>query len=117
MVGIDIFSGKKYMEICQSTHNMYVPVVTRTELIVVDVGREYLSLMEDSGNLRCDLRVPEGDLAVEIRNKFENNPDDQTLVVSFSFFLVHEWMHGSLLRFIPLSVVGSQTMFKIVVVL
>jgi len=37
LVGIDIFTNKKYEDICPSTHNMNVPHVKREEYMVLDL--------------------------------------------------------------------------------
>ncbi|KAG9351701.1 hypothetical protein JZ751_022952 [Albula glossodonta] len=72
MVGIDIFSGKKYEDICPSTHNM--------DLIGIQDG--YLSLLKDSGEVREDLKMPEGDLAKEIDSKFDAGEEILITVLS-----------------------------------
>ncbi|XP_067947662.1 eukaryotic translation initiation factor 5A-1-like [Watersipora subatra] len=82
LIGIDLFTGKKHQECCPSTHNMDVPVVTHEEFIVVDVGSTFLSLMDDNGRLRSDIRIPEGPIASEMKSKFAEVSDDETLVVS-----------------------------------
>ena len=34
IVALDVFNGKKFEDICPSTHNMEVPVVSRSEYTV-----------------------------------------------------------------------------------
>ncbi|XP_047488766.1 eukaryotic translation initiation factor 5A-1-like isoform X1 [Penaeus chinensis] len=76
LIGIDLFTGKKYEDICPSTHNMDVPVVKRADYQLIDISDDgYLSLMKDTGELRDDIRLPDGDLGSDIKNKFENNED------------------------------------------
>ncbi|KAJ8279280.1 hypothetical protein COCON_G00063460 [Conger conger] len=78
MVGIDIFSGKKYEDICPSTHNMDVPNIKRNDFQLIGVQDGYLSLLADNGDVRNDLKVPDGDLGKEMELKFGNG--DDTLV-------------------------------------
>jgi len=71
LVGIDIFTNKKYEDVCPSTHNMDVPNIKRTEWQMLNLQDGYMSLMADNGDIREDLRLPEGDIGKEIVSKFE----------------------------------------------
>ncbi|XP_016129745.1 eukaryotic translation initiation factor 5A-1-like [Sinocyclocheilus grahami] len=82
LVGIDIFSNKKYEDICPSTHNMDVPNTKRNDYQVVDISEGFLSLMMDNGDVREDLRVPEGDLGKEIESKFAAGEEMLVTVLS-----------------------------------
>lgn len=70
MVAIDIFTGKKLEDICPSTHNMEVPIVVRKDFQLIDIDGEFLSLMDDSGETREDIKIPEGELGDEIKDRF-----------------------------------------------
>ena len=53
---------------------------------LVDISADgYLSLMMESGDLREDIKLPDGDLGNDIKSRFENNED---ILVSVNFFLV-----------------------------
>ena len=61
------FAGKKLEDICPSTHNMEVPIVVRKDFQLIDIDGEFLSLMDDSGETREDIKIPEGELGDEIK--------------------------------------------------
>jgi len=69
MVALDIFTGKKLEDICPSTHNMNVPNVTRKDYQFLDVEDGFASLMDDNGETKDDLKLPDDDIGEEIRKK------------------------------------------------
>ncbi|KAG9509878.1 Eukaryotic translation initiation factor 5A, partial [Fragariocoptes setiger] len=81
LVGIDIFTQKKYEDLCPSTHNIDVPNVSRIDYQLIDISDDnYCTLMTDKGDTRDDLRLPEGELADKIREDFLK--EDNTLLVT-----------------------------------
>lgn len=72
MVGLDIFTGKKCEDICPSTHNMDVPFVKREDYQLMDISDDgFLTLMGDGGDLREDLKVPDGELGQQLKSEYE----------------------------------------------
>jgi len=75
MVALDIFTGKKYEDICPSTHNMDVPNVSRKDYQLMNIEDDYLSLMDEGGDQREDLKVPEGTIGDEIRTAYKDDKE------------------------------------------
>ncbi|XP_060939424.1 eukaryotic translation initiation factor 5A-2-like [Limanda limanda] len=71
LVGLDLFTQKKCEDLCPSTHNLDVPHVNRKEFEVVCVVDGFLTLMDDNGDTREDLKVPEGKLGDEIEERVD----------------------------------------------
>eukprot|EP00730_Choanoeca_flexa_P015646 TRINITY_DN7230_c0_g1_i2.p2 TRINITY_DN7230_c0_g1~~TRINITY_DN7230_c0_g1_i2.p2 ORF type:complete len:148 (+),score=47.93 TRINITY_DN7230_c0_g1_i2:71-514(+) len=81
MTGIDIFTGKKYEDLSPSTHNMDVPKVSRTEYQLIDISEEdFMTLMDDKGETREDIKLGDNEVAQEIRDKFENGDDFNVII-------------------------------------
>jgi len=71
LVALDIFTGKKLEDICPSTHNMNVPNVTRKDYQWIDEEDGFANLMDDNGETKEDLKLPEDEVGEEIRKKHE----------------------------------------------
>ena len=82
LVGLDIFTNRKYEDICPSTHNMNVPNVSRKDYQLVNIEDGYTHLMDDGGEVREDMKVPDSDLGKEIQTKFDNGEDFMCTVLS-----------------------------------
>ncbi|MCJ1402101.1 Eukaryotic translation initiation factor 5A [Xylographa trunciseda] len=82
LVAIDIFTGKKLEELCPSTHNMDVPNVTRREMQLIDISDDgFLSLMGEDGELKDDVKVPEGEVGDKIEKLFRGDEKDTNVIV------------------------------------
>ena len=60
IVALDIFTGKKYEDLCPASHNVSVPFVTKTEYMVLDANEdeESISLLTADGDTKDDLNLP-----------------------------------------------------------
>merc|ERR1719272_738326 len=60
IVALDIFTSKKYEDLCPCSHNIEVPFVKRTELQVLtaDTDSGECSLLLESGDTKDDLNLP-----------------------------------------------------------
>merc|ERR1711936_56190 len=83
MVAIDIFTSKKLEDICPSTHNMDVPNVKRKDYQLIGMDDDFVSLMDDSGETRDDLKCPDsGEVGDAIRAAIDNEQDILCTVLS-----------------------------------
>jgi len=82
MVALDIFTGKKLEDICPSTHNMEVPNVKRKDYQLIGLDDDFLSLMDDNGDTRDDLKCPDNEIGEEIRAATSNEKDILCTVLS-----------------------------------
>lgn len=85
MIGIDIFTGRRYEEVRPSNHVIQVPNVTRKDYLVVNIDDDgYITLLnEDTCNIRSDMKLQEdSDITRRLLDKF-NEGSGQIKVTVF----------------------------------
>jgi translation initiation factor 5A len=59
ITGLDVFTGRKYVEICPTSHNMVAPAMFRSEWQLTDISKDgNMTLMDQGGNMKEDLDLP-----------------------------------------------------------
>jgi translation initiation factor 5A len=91
IVALDIFTSKKYEDLCPTSHNVEVPFVNRTEYQLLDINNDGgVSLLLESGETKDDLNLPcykvQGEPTEEDEKVQKNIKDDfeagKTVVVA-----------------------------------
>ena len=61
IVALDIFTSKKYEDLCPASHNIDVPFVKNTQYqcLTVDVDSGEVSLLREDGSTKDDLNLPD----------------------------------------------------------
>ena len=80
----DIFTGKKYEDMIPSTHGTTIPIVNRSEWTITYIEEDgSLILMDEGGNEKTDLNLPEfpEGLAQEIIDAWANGDNTVTVAV------------------------------------
>jgi len=74
VVGLDIFTGKKYDGLFPCSHSCEVPVIDKDAMyILIDIEEEdkFMTLMAENGDTREDMRLPDNELGEQIAEGFE----------------------------------------------
>lgn len=82
LVGIDIFTGKKYEDMCPSTHNVEVPNISRNELPLIDINDDFMSFLLSSGSTKDDVKLPDSELGEQIRQMFAGGKEIVVTVIA-----------------------------------
>lgn len=82
ITGLDIFTSKKYQDISPTSHNMVAPVVANTHLTLTDIQDGFVTVMNDNGEIREDLKLPDGELGEKLTTLLAEDDKEITVVVT-----------------------------------
>lgn len=63
IVGIDVITNKKYEDMTPTSHNVSVPIVTKTEYQVIGIEDGFVQMMDEEGGQIDDVALPEDEVS------------------------------------------------------
>ncbi|KAF0979781.1 hypothetical protein FDP41_000934 [Naegleria fowleri] len=83
LVGIDLFTGKKYEVVAPTSANIDAPYVAKKEYPLMDVSEDgYLTVLTDTGDERCDIQVQNSELLNRIKSAFGEDQEVRIMTIS-----------------------------------
>ncbi|KAI9505229.1 hypothetical protein GGI25_002200 [Coemansia spiralis] len=85
LICTDVFTGKRLEDMSPSTHNMDVPILSRTDYLVIYIDEDdgFLSMQTlDTAEPRDDIKVPDNELGEQIRAELLNDKEIIVTVLS-----------------------------------
>lgn len=82
IVGVDIFTNKKYEDTCPTAATVQIPNVNKTELEAADIDEDgFVSLIQNDGSLKEDLKLPieDEELYAELKKIWDERGDNSVL--------------------------------------
>ena len=73
VTGIDIFTSSKYECTFSTGDNVDAPLIKRTEYTLINIEEDgFVALMDEQGNMKEDLRLPDEEWLKDVSDKIEN---------------------------------------------
>jgi translation initiation factor 5A len=79
-MGIDLFTDKKYEAHMPTSHEIEIPIVTRTEYSLINIDEQYTQLVDIHGNMREDVEIGDDEISENLMNLYQSSQDNQIMV-------------------------------------
>lgn len=97
IVGIDIFTNKKVEDTAPTAATVQVPIVTKTEMEIADVGEDdFVSAIREDGDLYATLKLPTEDEETynTLKKMWEDRGEKQVFFTVLRAVGKEKWVSG-----------------------
>jgi translation initiation factor 5A len=82
--GTDLFTGKQYECHLPASHEINVPIVTRTEYYLTNIDEKYTQLVDLRGEMREDIEIGDDEISERLVDLYGSGKATEILVTVLS---------------------------------